>query len=428
MSDIIILKSDSGSIEALAAPYGGPRNGRDAHGEYFSKDTDFLENVIPYPPVFYYHGAMGTPVSKNADYSMPIGVSTDRWRDDRGLWFAIKLDASNPAGQRMIEAVKNNTCYVSSGVVPASRVVDETGHIRRWLIGEISLMDGNAGQKPANAYAVAQQRLAVTRGTLTKSQQELFDGLYGLGGWPTTGRRRLSQFLAEDSFSPEALADYLTQHLLEGEPADTIDADNNDYTNRLREALTKGLRTFRVPSPVATIVAERLADNLREVEMDPETNTSPTAQPPSADAPTPAASVAPVAPVAPMAKVDAPSAAEIELEAVKADLARLQTESARRDFTDYVTTFIAAGSVTPAEVLGLVDALMAARVADSYGKSAGTSLVELLKNTIAQRPSAITGQPAPIGARIVGNATVVDGSNTVDESFVKRVLDQLGAK
>ena len=47
---------DDWTLDVLANPYGGPDNGKDADGQFFSPRTKFHEDKIPLPPVVYYHG------------------------------------------------------------------------------------------------------------------------------------------------------------------------------------------------------------------------------------------------------------------------------------------------------------------------------------------------------------------------------------
>lgn len=167
---MIAAKADgNGIINVLGVPFYGPDNGRDVHGQYFSPNTNFMEGVIPNPPVFYYHG------SKTGSIPFMVGDITKSWRDDRGIWYKIKLfmgddipdgikslgekavSAIKTHAQRLYEAAISNNLYASSGAVPASIIVDDDGQILQWLIGELSLIDYDPSEnrKPANFYASA---------------------------------------------------------------------------------------------------------------------------------------------------------------------------------------------------------------------------------------------------------------------------------
>jgi hypothetical protein len=64
-------QAQPGVLDVLIAPFWGPNNGRDAHGQYFTPETEFMHDVIPTPPVFFYHGA------EMGEAPTPIGKSTD---------------------------------------------------------------------------------------------------------------------------------------------------------------------------------------------------------------------------------------------------------------------------------------------------------------------------------------------------------------
>jgi hypothetical protein len=141
-------------IDVLANPYGGPDNGRDTDGQYFSPNTKFHPEQIPNPPAVYYHGygddrrPMGLPEW--------IGKSVRRWVDGQGVWYRIVLNKASAYAKRVWAAAQRGTARASTGVVLASHRVDErTGEILSWLNGEISLFETDSGKRPANGYAVA---------------------------------------------------------------------------------------------------------------------------------------------------------------------------------------------------------------------------------------------------------------------------------
>lgn len=142
------------ALDVLANPYGGPDNGRDADGQYFSPQTKFHEDKIPLPPVVYYHGygdnqkPMGTPEF--------IGRTIKRWADSKGVWYRVVLDKANEYARRVWDAAKSGAARASSGVVLATmRFNARTGEITSWLNGEVSIFETTSGKKPANSYAVA---------------------------------------------------------------------------------------------------------------------------------------------------------------------------------------------------------------------------------------------------------------------------------
>lgn len=140
-------------LEVLALPYKGQNPGnRDNHQEYFSPSTSFMEEVIPLPPVFYYHGAaLGQEPTV-------LGKTLSRWVDDSGVWYKVQLDPDHERANEIADAAINGKAYASTGVVPASRRVNKTdGHIEQWLVGELSLWqwDGKSlKNSPSNHYAI----------------------------------------------------------------------------------------------------------------------------------------------------------------------------------------------------------------------------------------------------------------------------------
>mgnify|MGYP000865272966 CR=1 FL=1 len=142
------------ALDVLANPFGGPDNGKDADGQYFSPQTKFHEDKIPLPPVVYYHGygddkrPMGEPEF--------IGRTVKRWVDGQGVWYRVILDRANKFARRVWEAARAGAARASSGVVLATmRFSKRTGEITSWLNGEVSIFETSGDKRPANSYAVA---------------------------------------------------------------------------------------------------------------------------------------------------------------------------------------------------------------------------------------------------------------------------------
>ncbi len=140
-------------LDVLAVPYGGPRGGKDADGEYFDADTNLHDEEYPTPPLVYYHGM--TPEGKPAGTPEYIGRYLKRWRDNAGVWIRYALDKTNQWAKRVWEAAQQGTARCSSGTLVHLRRVDADGHIREWPLAEVSAFDMGEGREPANAYAVA---------------------------------------------------------------------------------------------------------------------------------------------------------------------------------------------------------------------------------------------------------------------------------
>jgi hypothetical protein len=156
MTDYTRIKAvDEWTLDVLSAPYGGPNDGKDAHGEYFSANTDFYESDgAPLPLVAYYHGHAPDGTPQGAPDI--IGRAVKAWRDARGLWHRVVLDKGKALAQRVWDAANAGTARASTGVAGyMARTNARTGEITHWLIGELSIWDAEGDRQPANQYAVA---------------------------------------------------------------------------------------------------------------------------------------------------------------------------------------------------------------------------------------------------------------------------------
>lgn len=150
----VVKAAGDWELDILANPYGGPDNGRDTDGQYFSPRTKFHADQLPNPPAVYYHGygddkrPMGLPEF--------IGRTVKRWVDDRGVWYRVALNRASAFAKRVWDAAQRGAARASSGVVLATHRVDNvTGEILSWMNGEISIFETDTGKRPANGYAVA---------------------------------------------------------------------------------------------------------------------------------------------------------------------------------------------------------------------------------------------------------------------------------
>ncbi len=171
----VVPRRTEGVLDVLVAPYYGPLDGKDAHGQFFSPNTNFMSDVIPHPGVFHFHG------SETGSNAYEIGKSGERWDDDLGLWQTVTLDLTKPEGRDIWDASLAGRAFASTGAVPASILYNfETGEIEQWLIGEISLMalDAENGVAPANTYAIALPRIKALRDEVPEASRKLFDNVY----------------------------------------------------------------------------------------------------------------------------------------------------------------------------------------------------------------------------------------------------------
>lgn len=152
---VIAIKSDGDTweLDVLGVPWGGPNNGRDVDGEYFSAQTKLYLDKYPTVPAVYYHGydENGVPASE----PQIIGKTTGYEVRDNGVWFRVTLDKANDYARRVWEAAKNGIARASSGSIAHLRRVARDGHITHWPVAELSIFDAVGNRQPANQYAVA---------------------------------------------------------------------------------------------------------------------------------------------------------------------------------------------------------------------------------------------------------------------------------
>jgi len=154
--NVIAIKSDTDTweLDVLGVPYGGPNNGKDVDGEYFSPATKlYLEHYGTIPAV-YYHG-FDPNTGRPAGEPQFIGKTTGYTLKPEGVWFRVVLDKANAYAQRVWDAAKKGIAKASSGSIDHLRRVAKDGHITQWPVAELSIFDAVGGRQPANQYAVA---------------------------------------------------------------------------------------------------------------------------------------------------------------------------------------------------------------------------------------------------------------------------------
>lgn len=366
-------QAQPGVLDVLIAPFWGPNNGRDAHGQYFTPDTEFMHDVIPTPPVFFYHGA------EMGEAPTPIGKSADRWVDDLGVWQTVMLDMAEPTARRTWQASLAGNAYASTGVVPASLMLNaQTGEIEQWLIGEISLMVLSDGQEPANTYAIALPRLKALRKSLEPERRKLFDQMYQIQGAKAMDvieklqavfARFIEELSAELDISTDEAADIIEEAADEGADIATGDAECTDCD--------------------AAEVGDAV-DALIEAVDDADADAEP---------------------------VIAKSAA-----ALRRENARLRAKLARQADNDWLSKQVSAKRLTPAEKPAVMEALVKARAS---GKS-GSDTAAAIRRMIEARPA--SGQRTSIKAAGMSQAGFSSPANGagIDPATLARMKSYAG--
>lgn len=364
-------QAQPGVLDVLIAPFWGPNNGRDAHGQYFTPETEFMHDVIPTPPVFFYHGA------EMGEAPTPIGKSADRWVDDLGVWQTVMLDMAEPTARRTWQASLAGNAYASTGVVPASLMLNaQTGEIEQWLIGEISLMVLSDGQEPANTYAIALPRLKALRKSLEPERRKLFDQMYQIQGAKAMDvieklqaifARFIEELSAELDISTDEAADIIEEAADEGADIATGDAECTDC-----DAADVG------------DAVDALIEAVDEADAEP---------------------------------VVAKSAA-----ALRRENARLRAKLARQADNDWLSKQVSAKRLTPAEKPAVMEALVKARAS---GKS-GSATAAAIRSMIEARPA--SGQRTSIKAAGMSQAGFSSPANGagIDPATLARMKSYAG--
>jgi len=157
-SELKVLRGDKKSpvhLEVLGVPFGGPHNGKDWDGEFFSPRTDIMLKIGDKRPVLYNHGADALNDPERAP--SVIGDATYTRVDDKGHWFDVVIDDALGHAYRIVHSARRGMARASSGAVNyLVRKLPQTGEILRWAFSELSLIDKLPGKREAsNDYAVA---------------------------------------------------------------------------------------------------------------------------------------------------------------------------------------------------------------------------------------------------------------------------------
>ncbi len=156
--------------EVLLVPFGGPIEGRDAYGEAFTPKTDIGLKYGDSVLATYYHGFGPDSPDSVQEYPAIIGELIYTRADERGHWFSVLLDESEPLAKRILEA-DPATVRASSGAAGHLVRYDPGGIIRTWWVAEGALFDTNSWRQPANDYAVIEAK--TTKDTITEAKAEV---------------------------------------------------------------------------------------------------------------------------------------------------------------------------------------------------------------------------------------------------------------
>lgn len=153
-------------LEVLGVPFGGPLNGKDLDGEFFSPKTNLMLKLGDRRPVLYNHGA--SPDNQKETFPEVIGEAEYVRVDEKGHWFRVVLDRGREYAKIMMDAARAGMARASSGAVNyLTRIVRKTGEVLVWPFSELSLIDKVPGvREPSNDYAVAYLKTAFEQAKL----------------------------------------------------------------------------------------------------------------------------------------------------------------------------------------------------------------------------------------------------------------------
>jgi len=153
MPDTKAIIDDEGHVSGWLAPCGGPFNGKDLDGEFFTKDTDFGLDYYPTIPILWGHGRDGEIGAAK------VGEVTVKEIRDQGVWVEGQLNRQSSYYAAIHDLVTGSQkdsrpaadLYWSSGAISHLVAKDgRTGEIKHWPIAEATLT-----VTPANPAAKA---------------------------------------------------------------------------------------------------------------------------------------------------------------------------------------------------------------------------------------------------------------------------------
>ena len=140
-------------IEGWGAPFGGPDDGKDSDGEYFSTKTDFALSMFASRPVIFHHGM-------TEEDPGVIGQEASVETKDGGLWVRVVLDKTKALAKKAWELAKKGKLFFSSGAISHLVRKAEEGLLIKWPVAEWSLTP-NPVNKYAVAFTAAKAKLAI---------------------------------------------------------------------------------------------------------------------------------------------------------------------------------------------------------------------------------------------------------------------------
>src|SRR5688500_13785110 len=141
---------DDGHFKLLAIPFGGPLQGRDLDGEFFSRKTDIKPDWFAERPALWHHGQDGLLGDK------VIGKATDLQEEEDGWWVDVWLKRGERHAELISQLSQKAPLYGSSGTIGYLKKSAPDGEILVWPYVEQTLT-----LTPSNLLSVSRPAKAV---------------------------------------------------------------------------------------------------------------------------------------------------------------------------------------------------------------------------------------------------------------------------
>ena len=149
-------------LDVLGVPFGGPNDGKDSDGQWFSPKTEVHADLYPVVPAVYYHGL--DPSGRPMGDPEIIGKARYLRVGPEGHWYRVVLDKSSTLAGRIWDAAKQGVARASSGTIAylarllvggVKRLYDKLlpGEITNWPVVELTLIDATGKRQPANPFS-----------------------------------------------------------------------------------------------------------------------------------------------------------------------------------------------------------------------------------------------------------------------------------
>ena len=152
---VIALKAGEELVlRILGVPFGGPYNGKDADGEYFSPKTNIHQDFYKEIPLIYAHG-FDPETGEPQEVPLIVGKAKYSNMDESGHWYEAILDKTSEVAKKLWEAALSGMVKASSGAVNYLIRRQKDGLLNEWGVAELSIVDTRGDIQPRNPYAVA---------------------------------------------------------------------------------------------------------------------------------------------------------------------------------------------------------------------------------------------------------------------------------